>query len=181
MSRACFAVAALILIAAAAGAQLGGTEIGPTSSRIREFLEGQPITNEIARFYFWQDGESLLVRGWLGEKMSIEEAIFVKLQPVFDEKGHKKVKARQLFPKMRQRLEIDLEFPAADGLKVESRYATTGGRIQTGKTSFSKRFEVPPPGSSVEVLCQRTAGLGQCRCDSDLIDAIPTFPPSSDG
>ncbi len=178
MNRFRVAIVALVLCATAAAAQQSPI-LGTSPSRVREFLEGTPTTNEIARFYFWQEGENLVVKGWLGEKMSAEEAIFVKLRPVFDEKGKKKVKAKQLFPRMRKREEIDIEFPVADGLKVEARYATTGGRIQSGKTSYSKRFEVPPEGHSLEVLCQRTAGLEQCRCDGEVIDTVPSFPASS--
>ena len=180
MNRFRVAIVAFILCAATAEAQQTPA-FGGAGGRIREFLEGTPTTNEIARFYFWQEGENLVVKGWLGEKMNAEEAIFVKLRPVFDEKvkGKKKVKPKQLFPRMRKREEIDLEFPIADGLKVEARYATTGGRVQQGKTSYSKRFEVPPEGHSVEVLCQRTSGLEQCRCDGEVVEAIPSFPAPS--
>ena len=180
MQRMLCTLATLLLVATVAGAQVT-PQIGGSQSRIREFLEGTPATNEIARFYYWQEEESLMVKGWLGEKMNAEEAIFLKLQPVFDQKvkGRKKVKAKQLFPRMRKREEIDLEFPVADALKVEARYATTGGRVQTGKTSYSKRFEIPPEGQAVEVLCQRTSGLEQCRCDTLLVDGVPTFPASS--
>ncbi len=180
MHRFHVAIVALILCATAAAAQQTPS-FGGIGGRVREFLEGTPTTNEIARFYFWQEGENLMVKGWLGEKMSAEEAIFVKLQPVFKEKqkGRKKIKAKQLFPRMRKREEIDIEFPVAEELKVEARYATTGGRVQTGKTSYSKRFDVPPEGHSVEVLCQRTAGLEQCRCDAEVIEAVPSFPAPS--
>lgn len=180
MKRVLFACVAILLLASMAFAQIGSV------TRIREFLEGKPTSNEIVRFYFWQQDwqqeDKLKVKGWLGEKMRVEEAIFVKIQPVFDEKGKKKkIKAKQLFPRMRKREEVDIEFAGGDALKVEARYANTGGQIQTGKTNFVKRFELPAEGKSVEVLCFRTSLHGQCRCEAEEVDAVPYFPESAEG
>lgn len=169
-----------LVFAAAAGAQSGQAPAGPASSPLREITAGQVMTNEIARIYYWQTEEELIVKGWLMEKMGHEESIFVKIRPMFGNKKQK-VKAKQLFPAMRKRKPIDLTYPPAEELKVDARYATTGGRIQEGKTSFSERFDMPPPGKAMLVLCQRTSGLENCRCDAQLLESLPTsdlLPPS---